>query len=318
MSKTSDKHLGRVGVIMGGVSSERDISLKSGKAVCEALKEKCDVVPLDLTTEAKEEVISFIKASKISVAFVALHGHFGEDGGIQEILEEMHIPYPGSGVLASMSAIDKAVSHAIFKQRGIPIPRYAVIHKKDNYDRDTLSTKIDFLPAVIKPATQGSSIGITIVKEKDALENSLKDAFEYDEKVVVEEFISGREMTVGILEDKPLPIIEIAPKKQFFDFEAKYSEGKTDYITQVDLPVDVYKRVQEVGVQAHLALGCRDFSRVDMILRDNTPYVLEVNTIPGFTSTSLLPKAAGTVDIDFTQLCLKLLNLANGKGKEKK
>ncbi|MFC1593993.1 D-alanine--D-alanine ligase [Candidatus Omnitrophota bacterium] len=309
------RKLGTIGVLMGGTSAEREISCKSGEAVHRALKElHLSVVPLDITIEKKEDIVSFLKAAEISVAFIALHGRFGEDGAIQEILSEMGIPYTGSGILASRSAIDKVISNKIFEQHSIPIPRYETIEKKQGEDvaLDEYSEKIKNFPVVIKPATQGSSIGVTVVKEQDKVIDALREAFKHDDKVVVQEYISGREMTVGVLEDNPLPIIEVIPHDTFFDFQAKYKTGLTDYSDKVDLPEDVYRSVQSVGLKAHQVLGCKDFSRVDLILHNGTPYVLEVNTIPGFTATSLLPKAAHAVDIDFGQLCVRLLELAYG------
>ncbi len=317
MEKNCNSKFGKIGVLMGGVSSERDISLKSGKAIYDALgKNGCNVMPLDLTTETKQQVKSFLKASKISIAFIALHGRFGEDGAIQEILNEMSIPYTGSGVLASRSAIDKIVSHKIFERYNVPSPRYSVISRDKSSDLNLQIKSLDSSAVVVKPASQGSSIGVTIVKSRDNLQHAVDYAFDYEDRIIIEEYIPGREMTVGIFEDKPLPIIEIIPKKSFFDFQAKYEKGMTEYTKDVNLPENVYKKVQEVALNAHLALGCKDFSRVDLMLKEDDSYVLEVNTIPGFTATSLLPKAASAVDVDFPRLCIRLLELAHGKKEE--
>lgn len=305
---------GKIGVLMGGTSTEREISLKSGKTVYETLKNSgFDVIALDITTDDAGQAKRLIKSQKIDCAFIALHGRFGEDGQIQELLDNIGIPYTGSGVMASRLAMDKIASRKIFADNGLMVPRCEVLDKSSaekNY-----SLHIDLaLPLVIKPVTHGSSIGLSIVDRREDLAKAIDLAFAYDTRVIVEEYIQGRELTVGILDEQALPVIEIMPKNRFFDYQAKYQSGMTDYVVPAMLEEDIARGVREVGLSAHKLLGCFGCSRADIILnQDNIPFVLEVNTIPGFTATSLLPKAAKIVGIKFNQLCLKLIELAYAK-----
>lgn len=306
--------LGRVGILMGGPSSEREISLKSGKAVYENLKRfGLDVVSIDIKNDDKQESIRLIKSSQINCAFVALHGHFGEDGQLQKILDTFKIPYTGSGVQASRLAMDKSASRRIFKKHGLNVPNYKVLDKAAYNTHHKIYNHLS-LPWVIKPATQGSSIGLSIVDTKEELNNALDLAFRFDKRIIIEEFIKGREITVGILDERVLPTIEIVPKRRFFDYAAKYQPGMTDYIVPAKLDKKVLKTIEKIALSAHKLLGCSGCSRVDMILnQNNIPFILEVNTIPGLTETSLLPKAAKNRGVDFTQLCLKLIQLAYEK-----
>ena len=295
------RKLGRIGVLMGGASSERKISLKSGRAVYQALKEQgLDVLAIDIGNNSLKK----IKQAKISYAFIALHGKFGEDGTVQRVLESLNIPYTGSGVRASYLCLDKIASRRIFKHYDIPIPEYDILEHK-SWRRRMRGLSLDF-PVVVKPSSQGSSIGISFVDRPSKLTQALNLAFKYDDTIMVEEYIRGREITVGILEDEVLPVVEIVPKARFFDFQAKYEKGKSDYICPAKLPQRHYRKAQKLGLLAHNALGCRTFSRVDMILGRDAPFVLEVNSIPGLTSTSLLPMAAAARGISFKQLCLKI------------
>ena len=307
---------GKIGVLMGGCSSEREISLRSGRAVFEGLKELgCDVVAMDIQTENRDEVSRLIKSSEIECAFLALHGHFGEDGQIQEILEDIDIYYTGSGVLASRLAMDKVASRRIFEVYGIPVPSYRVVNQF-SYGKNWKLHHTVTLPVVVKPSCHGSSIGLSIVERYEDLDNAMESAFQYDSTVLIESFIKGREITVGILQENALPVIEILPKRQFFDYEAKYQAGMTEYRIPAVLDEDTKKKVERAALAAHRLLGCRGCSRVDILLsQDQTPYVLEVNTIPGFTATSLLPKAARTIGIEFPSLCLTLIELAYEKTK---
>ncbi|MFH1655106.1 MAG: D-alanine--D-alanine ligase [Candidatus Omnitrophota bacterium] len=304
----------KVGVLMGGTSSERDISLESGKAVYEVLNSgKMDVEKIDLNTVNKSEIRSRLKKSGISIAFIALHGKFGEDGSLQAILEKLNIPYTGSGVKSSRLALDKIASRKIFQHKNIPVPNYKIFDKRNKIDLKKIKFNSPVL--VVKPATQGSSVGVSFVDKKSDLFKAADIAFKYDDRIIIEEYLPGREITVGVLEDKPLPIVEIIPKKRFFDFQAKYEKGMTDYEVPAKIPSKIYKKAQGIGLRAHKVLGCSDFSRVDMILKDNIPYVLEVNTIPGLTAMSLLPKAAKAINIDFLELCLRIIKNAYGKKK---
>jgi D-alanine--D-alanine ligase len=315
---TDSKKFGRIGVLMGGPSTERAVSLKSGQAVCDSLKASgLDVVGIDITTDSQEENIRLIKSYQPDCAFVALHGRFGEDGQIQEILDSLKIPYTGSGVLASKLAMDKVASLHIFEINGLKVPRYKVTEISSYSPSWKVHNKLGF-PLVIKPATHGSSIGLSIVDNTDQLDKAIVLAFSFDDRVIIQEYITGREITVGILDTLVLPVIEILPKKRFFDYEAKYQAGMTDYIVPAKLDEATAKKAQGVALSAHKALGCFGCSRVDMILdKDNVPFVLEINTIPGLTLNSLLPKAARVAGIDFTGLCLKLIELAYEKAENK-
>ncbi|MFH1888594.1 MAG: D-alanine--D-alanine ligase [Candidatus Omnitrophota bacterium] len=311
--------LGRVGILMGGTSTEREISLKSGEAVYETLSHAgIEAVIIDIKTEAKDENMRLIGSLGLDMAFVALHGRFGEDGQIQEILEGLRIPYTGSGVKASRLAMDKAASRKIFEAGGLPVPRYKTA-EKSSYSGDWIGRNKDFsLPLVVKPSGHGSSVGLSIVEKEEGFDESVKLAFSFDEKIIIEEYIKGREVTVGILDEKALPVIEIIPKKRFFDYEAKYRSGMTDYIVPASLEDKIAAYIQETALSAHKLLCCSGCSRADMILSDRgIPFVLEVNTIPGFTVTSLLPKAAKVTGIDFLQLCIKLIQLGYEKRENK-
>lgn len=310
------KDFGRVGVLMGGPSSEREISLKSGKAVLSALKESgVEAVGIDILTDNKEENIRLLNSFDLDCAFISLHGRFGEDGSIQEILEEVDLPYTGSGVEASRLAMDKIGALKVFKAGKLYVPRSQFL-EKGLYNKNKKFKNELGLPVVVKPANHGSSIGLSIVELEQEIPAAIELAFQFDQRIVIEQYISGRELTVGVLDEKPLPVIEIVPKHKFFDFEAKYQAGLTDYIVPAILEPDIAEKVQQAALQAHQLLGCFGCSRTDIILsQDNLPFVLETNTIPGMTATSLLPKAARILGIDFNRLCLKLLELAYEKTK---
>jgi D-alanine-D-alanine ligase len=299
---------------MGGPSSEREISLKSGHAVYDSLKSAgLEVVAIDIRTDKKEENINLIKSQGIDCAFLALHGRFGEDGQIQQLLDNLNIPYTGSGAEASRLAMDKIASRRVLEAGAIIVPRYLVLDKGSYLAGCSLAQGLK-LPLVVKPASQGSSIGLSIVDRLDDLDRSIELAFSFDQRVLLEEYILGREMTVGILEGRALPVIEIVPKRRFFDYEAKYQPGMTEYIVPARLFATVARQIQESALAAHRLLGCFACSRVDIILNtQNVPYVLELNSIPGFAPTSLLPKAAKNAGIEFRELCLKLLLLAYEK-----
>jgi D-alanine-D-alanine ligase len=240
-----------------------------------------------------------------------LHGRFGEDGGMQKVLSKLKIPYTGSGISASKLAMDKVASRNIFKRHGLNVPNFKVITKA-NYNHSNMR-KLMF-PLVVKPALTGSSIGISIVDNFKNIHAAINLAFKFDSRVIIEEYINGRELTVGILEDKALPIVEIIPKHNFFDYQAKYKHGLTDYIVPAKLTPKISLKIKKAGLSAHRLLGCFGCSRVDIILDKNRrPYILEINTIPGFTSTSLLPKAATKAGIDFNNLCIRLIRLAYEK-----
>ena len=317
LEKYDIKQLGRIGVLMGGYSSEREISLRSGTAVTEALKRQGgQAIAIDIMVKDKEKIASLLRSYNLDVAFIALHGRLGEDGAIQSILEEIGVPYTGSGVEASRLALDKVLAQDLFQKSGIHVPAHISLYKQEAAHHAGLIRGIDFFPVVVKPAREGSSIGITLVRAPGALQEALNKAWKYDDKVLIEQYIQGRELTVGILGDEALAPIEIRHKAEFFDFKAKYSSVATEYVVPARLPQEVADKIRQTALAAHRALGCADLSRVDFILAENgVYYILEVNTIPGFTSTSLLPKAARVMGIDFDQLCLQLAGLAYGKKK---
>ena len=290
--------------MMGGLSREREISLKTGKAIQKALTEKgYTVIPIDVGNDIAEKLVK----EKIEWAFLALHGRFGEDGTIQGMLELMRIPYTGSGVLASALAIHKIMSKKFFLCEKVPTPRFEVFHRGE-ITKD-LPKKNSFpLPVVVKPAREGSTIGISIVQKDEELGPALKKAGEYDEEILVEEFMKGREITVGILENIPLPIIEIVPKSGFYDYYSKYTKGETQYILPARIPREKYLYAQEISLKAFQILDCSGVARVDLMTDENeNPYVIDVNTMPGMTETSLLPKAASYAGIPFGDLVERIL-----------
>lgn len=301
---------GKIGVLAGGPSNEREVSLRSGKAVYEALLARgCDAILLDV----KNDICDIISRSAIDVAFIALHGRFGEDGTVQRILEDMGMPYTGSGVEASRSALDKIATKDIFKKRGIPTPGYAVFERRDIDAKSDLPT---VWPVVVKPQFEGSSIGLSIAGDEKSFKIAVNKALDYGDKALVEEYINGRELTVGILGDKALPVIEIVTSQGVYDYEAKYKDPATRYLVPAPIDEVFAKLAGELGKKSHKALGCRSFSRVDMMLdKEGKIFVLEVNTIPGMTERSLLPKAAGAAGINFGDLCVRLLEdaLINSK-----
>jgi len=291
----------RIGVLMGGPSAERDVSLRSGKAITEALLSKgYNAVPMEVWLPTRDE----LKSAGLDVAFIALHGTFGEDGQIQAILEETKIPYTGSKVRASQLGMDKVASRKLFKKAKLNVPEYHVI---ENGTRP----RIKFItPIVVKPAAQGSSVGVSIIDNIEELDAAVREAFRFGEEVLLEEFISGKELTVGILDDRPLPVIQVVPKRRYYDEVAKYTAGMTEYLCPAPITEGEAGLAQDAAVRAHNAIGCRSFSRVDMILSDGRIVILEVNTIPGMTQLSLLPKAAKASGIDFPELCERMLESA--------
>ena len=299
------KTIGRVGVLAGGPSNEREISIKSGKAVVTALiQESIDAVFLDI----RDDLHDVLGKNKIDIAFIALHGRFGEDGTVQKMLEDLRIPYTGSGPKASKAALDKVQTKAIFERSGIPVPRYIIFEKNDFKIEDCYDLGF---PMVVKPHLEGSSIGLSVVKGKDELSSAIDKAFEYGNLILMEEYVAGRELTVGILDDKPLPVIEIITKDNVYDYKAKYADLETRYLVPAPLDEELAQKARSLGQRSHLALGCRCFSRVDMIMDPARGFfVLEANTIPGMTERSLLPKAAQAIGLSFGKLCIKLIENA--------
>lgn len=294
----------KIAVIMGGPGSERLISLASGKAVAEALRSRgCQVTEVDvpgteLTLPEGTELV-----------YNLIHGTYGEDGGVQKQLEALGVPYTGAGVETSRVCFDKVLSKEVFVKAGVPTPRAEAFATGEE-----VKTTIP-LPFVVKPPREGSSVGIHIVREPEEIAPALEDAAKYDDHVLIEQFIKGKELTVSILNDKALPVIHICPRTGFYDLANKYpwlsKTGKTDYICPADITGEETKKVQAAALAAHKAAGVEVYSRVDVLLgEDGEPYVLEINTIPGMTSSSLVPKAAAAVGMDFSELCLEIGKLS--------
>lgn len=306
----------RVAVLMGGPSGEHDVSLRSGQGVVEALTRRgwtpeAVVIPKRLSTaEACAFTRQALQRCEPDVAFLALHGTFGEDGTIQQLCEELRIDYTGSNAAASRLGMDKISSRKLFERAGLAVPKWQAVHLGAGR-RLRLSKDISY-PLVVKPAAQGSSLGISIVRESAALPAAVAEASQYGPEVVIEEFIAGRELTVGVLGEAALPAIEIRPSRPFFDFSAKYTAGATQYLVPAPVEPPVLRILQAATLTAHRALGCRHLSRTDIILTPKgSPVILEVNTIPGFTATSLLPKAAACVNISYDELCEQLVVMAS-------
>ena len=301
----------KIAVVMGGPSAEREVSLNTGRAILTALQEKgYQAVGIDLDPR---RLVEQLEQEKIEIVFNAIHGLYGEDGLLQGTLEMLGIPYTGSGVLASAMAMDKTVSKRLFLSAGIPTPR-SRLYNKQTAGLDATVTEIQEqfgVPVVIKAAAQGSSIGVMIVEELAGIKAAVAEAFTYSGHIVVEEFIQGKELTVSILgseQPKALPIIEIVPQSGRYDYTSKYTKGATEYIVPARLEAGVAEHIQHVALDAYKLLGCRGIGRVDVMLdADNRPYVLEINTIPGMTATSLVPKAAAATGLSFADLCEQIL-----------
>jgi D-alanine-D-alanine ligase len=300
-----------VALLSGGISSEREVSLNSGNQVYDALdKEKYNVLRYDPKTDLPKLVAD---ASRIDVALIILHGPYGEDGTVQGLLDLLGIPYQGSGVMSSAIAMNKLISKQLYEKAGLPVPPYLTIQRQDKIDENMIVERIG-LPMVIKPVEGGSSIGISIIKTADELENALDLAFEQDNTVLVEAFMNGPEITCGVLGNsnpEALPLIEIIPGDEynFFDYNAKYLPGATQEICPARINDTLTAKAQSYGVMAHNALQCQGYSRTDFILVENEFYVLETNTIPGMTATSLFPQSAQAAGLDFSQLLDRLLEL---------
>jgi D-alanine-D-alanine ligase len=292
--RNADMH---VAVLKGGVSAEREVSLRSGAAIANGLREAgYQVTEMDLTDRA----ISLPEGT--DAVFIALHGDFGEDGGVQEILDGLGVPYTGSGAAASRASYDKITTKERLVAAGVPTPAYEVIGEGD---RSPLP-----LPAVVKPACQGSTIGIHCVREPGEWVAACADAQQYG-RALVETYVPGRELTVGVVGDQAFPVGEIIAPDAWYDYEAKYTSGKTEYVFPAELDEAVARRCRELALETFRVMGCAGFARVDFRLPESgEPTVLEINTIPGFTETSLLPKGAAAAGIGFAELCARIVELA--------
>jgi D-alanine-D-alanine ligase len=302
----------RLALIAGGKSSEREVSLKSGAQVYVALdKSKYDIRRYDPLTDLGRLVQD---APEIQVALIIMHGRGGEDGTMQGFLDLLEIPYQGSGVLASALAMDKELSKALYQMAGLKIPTTMAFGRGQTPKPQEIEGALG-LPVVIKPATEGSSIGVTLARTLKELEEGLTKAFRYDSQLLVEEYIKGTEVTGAVLGNRnarSLPLVEIIPSGSytFFDYEAKYQPGASTEICPARLNPELTAEAQRRALKAHHALGCRGYSRTDMIVRDDQVYVLETNTIPGMTATSLFPQAARAAGLEFPALLDELIRLA--------
>ncbi|MGC8872271.1 MAG: D-alanine--D-alanine ligase family protein [Caldimicrobium sp.] len=304
----SSKGVLRVALLAGGTSSEREVSLKGAKAVKEALIELGHKV--EFFDPAYDLVKLAQRAKDFDVAFLVIHGPGGEDGTLQGFLEMIGLPYQGAQVLGSALAMHKGLSKILYERAGLPVPKGFLFKKEDKMETIyEVANKLGY-PLIVKPATQGSSIGLSLVEDSSLLKEALEKAFEIDNEILLEEYIKGRELTVGVLDDKPLPVVEILPKSKFFDYETKYIPGMAEEICPANISEELTKTAQNYALKAHKALYLRHYSRTDMILRDNEIFVLETNTIPGMTETSLLPLAAKVAGYSFKAIIQKLLDLA--------
>ena len=297
---------GKVGVLMGGRSAEREISLKSGTAVLTALRNR------DINAHAfdpSEHGLDKLIRQGFDHVFIALHGRFGEDGTIQGALEWAGIPYTGSGVMASALAMDKWRTKLIWQAANISTPRYMLM--KPDYSFGAITEYLG-LPVVVKPAREGSSIGVTKVGTVQELKKAYELASRYDDVVIVEQFINGTEVTAGILGDIALPLIKLETPREFYDYEAKYFSDSTRYLCPSGLSLEIEKSIQEQALNAFRVLGCKGWGRCDVMLdKQGTPYFLEVNTVPGMTDHSLVPMAARAQGLSFEDLVVKILEYAN-------
>jgi D-alanine-D-alanine ligase len=300
----------KIGVLLGGLSSEREVSLRTGEAVIVALRERGhDVVPIFVD----RDVDVALRQEQIDVAFIALHGRWGEDGCIQGLLELLGIPYTGSDVMASALAMHKGKAKELFRLYNVPTPAYYTLTGHHLGDQPLADIHGDFgFPCVVKPIREGSSVGVAICDGFEALDRAVVAALRFDDEVLVERYIAGKEVSVAILDGKALGAVEIAPRAGFYDYANKYTRGATEYFVPPRLSPERYRGVLAHAVRAHAALGCSGATRVDvMVSESGNELVLEVNTIPGLTPTSLLPKIADAAGISFGELCERMLASAS-------
>ncbi|GAB4339751.1 MAG: D-alanine--D-alanine ligase [Calditrichia bacterium] len=327
-----------IAVLMGGTSAERDVSLVTGSEIAKALRNlgyrvtaldtafgdrivpedseaSVKIAPAELHRQSRElnrnifKTVELLLKNKVDAAFIALHGGAGEDGRIQAVLDMAGIPYTGSDALASALGMDKHLSKTIFKQNQIPTAPWGYLSDPNRLKGDECERL--GLPLVVKPNRQGSTVGLTIVEKAEELPEAVKTAFEYDTSVILESYIPGRELTVAVLDGQALPVVEIVPEHGIYDYECKYQGGKSQYFVPADLPDDVAGQLAAWAVRVFEALGCRHYARVDFRLTpDNSPFCLEINTLPGMTPTSLVPKAARAVNLSFEELIDKIIRMA--------
>ena len=305
----------KIAVLYGGVSKERDVSISTSEGIMKALKQNGhDVIGIDFHPDRLEDIIQL----DVDLVFIGLHGKFGEDGCIQGLLDMLNIPYVGSGVMASAVAMDKYQAKQLFATKNIPIAKGEKFHIINEKEIEMTINQIHEqfeLPFVIKPNREGSTLGLTIVTDYSQTELAIKNAIKSDKYILVEQFISGKELTVPVIgkmgEETALPIIEIIPKNELYDYEAKYSEGGSEHIIPARINKELTRQIKQYAIQAHQVLGCETYSRADFLLtEDLTPYILEVNTLPGMTPTSLFPDAARQANISYEQMIERFVQLS--------
>ena len=297
----------KIAVLMGGPGSEREVSLATGRGVAKALRSLgAEVIEIDVRNE------DFQLPNDVDLAFITIHGTFGEDGQIQKILERRGTAYTGEGVTTSEIAFDKTRTKERFLEHGVTTPPWEVIHAGE---RPTIP-----LPIVVKPPRQGSTVGVVIVKNENELESAINEASKYDCELLIEKFVSGRELTIGVLGDQALPILEIIPKGGFYDFNNKYpflnpqAGGGAEHVCPAKIDAAKTKEIQDLALRAFRAAGLQVYARVDAILSENgQPFILEINTIPGMTEASLLPEAAAAAGISYVDLCARIIALSRGR-----
>lgn len=306
-------------VIYGGESSEREVSLKTGKGIYESLiKQDYNASLYDFKINQLNELI--VEIGSHDLIYIALHGKDGEDGKIQALLQLLGKPYIGSDHTSSSLAINKSLTKEIANQKNIPTANFLSISNSDdlNLKLDTVNSNFSY-PIIVKPNREGSSFGFSIIKEKSDLEKSVNNAFKYDKEILIEDYVKGQEFTVAILDDDgpvALPVIQIIPKNEYYDFESKYTEGGSEHVCPANIETSLEKSLKEYAINAHKALGCRHYSRVDFIVTDQMEiFMLEVNTLPGMTPTSLFPDAANAYGLNYDQLISHLIKLARINGK---
>jgi D-alanine-D-alanine ligase len=301
---TGEESPEKIAVLMGGPGSEREVSLATGRGVAKALRSLgAEVIEIDVRSE------DFQLPNDLDLAFITIHGTFGEDGQIQKILERRGIAYTGEGVTTSEIAFDKIRTKERFREHGVTTPPWEVIHAGE---RPTIP-----LPIVVKTPRQGSTVGVVIVKKENELESAINEASKYDRELLIEKFVCGRELTIGVLGDQALPILEIIPKGGFYDFNNKYpflnpqAGGGAEHVCPANIDAKKTREIQELALRAFRAAGLQVYARVDAILSETgQPFILEINNIPGMTETSLLPEAAAAVGISYTDLCARIIALS--------
>ena len=300
----------KIVVICGGTSSEREVSLSSGKAITESLQQKdWDAVMFDLTE--REIIYRIEELSDYDLVFIAYHGGAGEDGRVQAVLDVARIPYTGSGPTASAMAMDKIISKRLFQQAGIPTPEWFAWELPEKPSAVEIAAQSGLEPPiVVKPACQGSTVGITIAENMEQLADAISKAFKFGHRILFEKYIPGRELTTAILQGETLPVVEIRPKTGFYDYEHKYTKGTSDYFAPADIPGDLSEQMITAGTDAFNLLGMRHYGRVDFRYDGEHFYCLEVNSLPGMTGLSLVPMAAKVVGIDFPDLTNRIAEMA--------